>query len=131
MREKVTEITKDNSCMSCHSIINPVGFGLEHYDAVGRFRTHEKKKPINSTSDYPTEDDKTVRITGAPDLAKLAVESPGAHRAFIKHLFHHLVQQPTNSFGFTTMDGLHEDFTKNNFNIRHLVKTIAKTNAIN
>ena len=131
MREKVTEITKDNSCMSCHSIINPVGFGLEHYDAVGRFRTHEKKKPINSTSDYPTEDDKTVRINGAPDLAKLAVESPGAHRAFIKHLFHHLVQQPTNSFGFTTMDKLHEDFTKNNFNIRHLVKTIAKTSATN
>ena len=131
MREKVTEITKDNSCMSCHSIINPVGFGLENYDAVGRFRTHEKKKPINASSDYPTLDDKTIRINGAPDLAKLAVESPGAHRAFIKHLFHHLVQQPTNSFGFTTMDALHEDFTKNNFNIRNLVKTIAKTNAIN
>jgi|GEM_PF-2646235 len=29
------------------------------------------------------------------------------------------------------MDALHEDFTKNNFNIRHLFKTIAKTNAIN
>ena len=27
------------------------------------------------------------------------------------------------------MDALHEVFTKNNFNIRHLVKTIAKTNA--
>ena len=131
MREKVTEITKDRSCMSCHSIINPIGFGLEHYDAVGRFRTHEKKKPINASSDYPTPDDKTIRINGAPDLAKIAVESPGAHRAFIKHLFHHLVQQPTNSFGFTTMDSLHQDFTKNNFNIRHLVKTIAKTNAIN
>ena len=74
---------------------------------------------------------KIEHVGGAPDLAKIAVESPGAHRAFIKHLFHHLVQQPTNSFGFTTMDALHEDFTKNNFNIRHLVKTIAKTNAIN
>ncbi len=129
MREKVTEITKDSSCMACHSIINPIGFGLENYDAVGRFRTHEKKKPINASSDYPTPDDKTIRINGAPDLAKIAVESPGAHRAFIKHLFHHLVQQPTNSFGFSTMDTLHQDFTKNNFNIRHLVKTIAKTNA--
>lgn len=131
MREKVTEITKDSSCMSCHSIINPIGFGLENYDAVGRFRTHEKKKPINASSDYPTPDDKTIRINGAPDLAKIAVESPGAHRAFIKHLFHHLVQQSTNSYGFGTMDKLHEDFAKNNFNIRHLVKTIARTNAIN
>ena len=129
MREKVTELTKDTSCMACHSIINPIGFGLENYDAVGRFRTHEKEKPIDASSDYSTEEDTTVRINGAPDLAKLAVESPGAHRAFIKHLFHHLVQQPVSSYGFSTMDTLHEDFTANNFNIRQLIKVIAKTAA--
>lgn len=115
--------------MACHSIINPIGFGLENYDAVGRFRTHEKEKPIDASSDYSTEEDTTVRINGAPDLAKLAVESPGAHRAFIKHLFHHLVNQATNSYGFSTMDTLHEDFTANNFNIRQLIKVIAKTAA--
>ncbi len=31
MREKVTELTRDSSCMGCHSVINPLGFALEQY----------------------------------------------------------------------------------------------------
>lgn len=126
MREKVTDLTKDESCMACHSIINPVGFSLENYDAIGRFRTHEKDKPINTVSDYPNPDDTTVKITGPADLAKLAVESPGAHRAFLKHLFHHLIQQPVNAYGFSKMDHLHGVFTNSNFHIRNLIVSIVK-----
>lgn len=127
MREKVTELTKDQSCMACHSIINPVGFSLENYDAIGRFRTHERDKPIDTVSDYSTEEDEVVKITGPNDLAKLAVDSPGAHRAFIKHLFHHLAHQPVNSYGFGKMDQLHESFIGNDFNIRKLILEIAMT----
>jgi len=126
MREKVTELTKDESCMACHSIINPIGFSLENYDAIGRFRTHEQDKPIDTTSDYATEEDDVVKITGPKDLAELAVESPGAHRAFIKHLFHHLAQQPVNSYGYSRMDDLHESFVANNYNIRKLIAEIAR-----
>jgi len=126
MREKVTELTKDESCMACHSIINPIGFSLENYDAIGRFRTHELDNPIDTTSDYATEEDDLVKITGPKDLAKLAVESPGAHRAFIKHLFHHLAQQPVNSYGYSRMDDLHESFVAHNFNIQKLIAEIAR-----
>jgi len=130
MREKVTELTKDHSCMACHEIINPIGFSLENYDAVGRFRTREKNKPINTESDYITDDDRKVRIKGAQDLARLAVESPGAHRAFIKHLFHHLIQQPVPAYGYSTMDRLHESFKTTNFNMRQLIVDITTTTAL-
>lgn len=125
MREKVTELTKDESCMSCHSIINPIGFSLENYDAIGRYRTHELNKPINTVSQYITEGDTEIKITGTSDLAKLAISSPGAHRAFIKHLFHHLVHQSTNSYGYDTMEQLYQEFRNNDFNIKHLMGTIA------
>ncbi|MFT6380654.1 MAG: hypothetical protein ACJAXZ_002136 [Akkermansiaceae bacterium] len=125
MREKVTDLTKDENCMACHSIINPVGFSLENFDAIGRFRTHEKNKPIDTTSDYETPNLETIRITGPRDLAKLAVESPGAHRAFLKHLFHHLIKQPTNAYGFGKMNNLHETFKNTNFNIRNMIVTMA------
>lgn len=125
MREKVTDLTKDQACMACHSIINPIGFSLEYYDAVGRFRTSDNNKPINSESDYETPDLKKIRIKGPRDLARLAVESPHAHRAFIKHLFHHLIQQPVNSYGFAKMDELHKTLQDSNFHIRNLIATIA------
>ena len=45
MREKVAQLTKKTSCMQCHRVINPIGFSLESFDAVGRFRTEDNKKP--------------------------------------------------------------------------------------
>src|SRR5690606_38978716 len=63
MREKVSQLTSSKSCQSCHSFINPLGFSLEHYDAIGRFRTEENKTPINSISDYVTDEGKTIRFT--------------------------------------------------------------------
>jgi len=125
MREKVTHLTKDESCMACHSIINPVGFSLENFDATGRFRTHEKNKPIETTSEYFDEEDQKVKITGPRDLARIAIESPGAHRAFLKHLFHHLIQQPINAYGFGMMDELHDTFKNTNFHIRNMIVTMA------
>ncbi|MGC6425526.1 MAG: DUF1592 domain-containing protein [Akkermansiaceae bacterium] len=125
MREKVTELTKDKSCMSCHSIINPVGFSLEYYDAVGRFRTQDNNKPINAESDYETPDAEKIRITGPDDLARLAVESPEAHQAFLKHLFHHLIQQPVNAYGFDQMDQFHHAFQKSGFHIKNIITVMA------
>jgi hypothetical protein len=36
---------KTEGCSQCHSLMDPVGFGLESYDASGRFRTTEPNKP--------------------------------------------------------------------------------------
>jgi len=33
------------SCAGCHKMIDPVGFGLENYDALGRFRAHDDGRP--------------------------------------------------------------------------------------
>lgn len=41
MRQIVTEITAPNGCMSCHAMINPIGFSLEEFDPLGRPRTVE------------------------------------------------------------------------------------------
>ncbi len=49
MREKVAELTRPAACQTCHSMINPLGFSLENYDAVGRFRTIDNQKPVNPT----------------------------------------------------------------------------------
>ena len=45
MREKVAQLTRPQACQTCHSVINPLGFSLEHYDAVGRFRTAKVTGP--------------------------------------------------------------------------------------
>ena len=47
-RERVALQTESKACQPCHAIINPLGFTLEHFDAVGRFREKERGRPIDS-----------------------------------------------------------------------------------
>ncbi len=130
MREKVTELTRAKACMACHSTINPLGFSLENYDAIGRWRAKEKNKPINPQSDFTTDDGQTIQLKGARDVAEFAANNPSAHRAFIRQLFHHMVKQPVPAYGFETMDELRTGFEKSGFNLRELLIQIALTSAL-
>ncbi len=49
MRQIMTTHRASPSCASCHSIMDPVGFGLDHFDAAGGYRTLENGKPVDST----------------------------------------------------------------------------------
>jgi len=125
MREKITELTKNTNCQGCHSTINPLGFSLENYDAIGRWRTQDNHKPVNAVSDFSTEDGDTVHLTGARDIAKYTVENANGHRAFIHSLFHHMVKQAVGAYGPDEMEDLRQSFVKSNFNIQKLLVEIA------
>jgi hypothetical protein len=129
MREKVTEMTKNSTCMGCHATINPLGFSLENYDAIGRWRTKENDKTINPVSDFATDEGETIRLTGARDLVKFAAENPGGHRAFIHHLFHHTTKQAVGVYGPDTLEALRQSFVGSGFNIRKLLVEIATVGA--
>jgi len=125
MREKVTRMTRAKACMGCHVTINPLGFSLEHYDGIGRWRATDQDKPVNARSDFKTESGRTIRLTGARDVARFAADTPSAHRAFIQQLFHHTVKQPVLAYGPNTMEDLREEFVRTNFNVPNLLGRIA------
>jgi hypothetical protein len=125
MREKVVELTKNASCMGCHSTINPLGFTLEHFDAVGRWRTQDNNKPVDAIGEFDTDDGRVVKLTGPKDVAAYAATSESAHRAFVRQLFHHMVKQPAPAFGEQTLETLRMHFAANNFNIQKLLAEIA------
>ncbi len=128
-RERVAMQTKPATCMTCHTIINPLGFALEHYDAVGRYRETEHNKPVDSTGSYQTKDGKQVSFDGVRQLAEFVATSEEAHAAFTEQLFHHLVQQPVRAYGPDTLDQLRGSFASNQFNIRKLAVEILTLSA--
>jgi hypothetical protein len=42
IRERLVQHRTNPSCASCHSVIDPLGFALEHYDAIGAWRTTDE-----------------------------------------------------------------------------------------
>jgi hypothetical protein len=129
MREKVSELTRPAACQGCHSVINPLGFSLEGYDAVGRVRTTDNQKPVDASGEYTTSDGKTVRLRGPRDVAEYAARSKEAQMGFIQQLFHHIVKQPAAAYGPDTLEKLRKSFAKTEYNIQQLVIEIVKTSA--
>jgi hypothetical protein len=130
MRQKVTELTKPQNCQGCHSVINPLGFSLEHYDAVGRFRTTENSNPVDSASDYVTDDGQTIRLNGPRDVANFAISQESAQTAFIQQLFHHLVKEPVLAYGPDTLRELRQTFVADGFNMQKLVSDIVAISSL-
>jgi hypothetical protein len=54
LRERLEQHRSDPGCASCHKAMDPLGMGLENFDAVGRWRDQEAEKPIDASGDLPT-----------------------------------------------------------------------------
>jgi cytochrome c553 len=125
LREKIEKLTEPQACKGCHSIINPLGFSLENFDAVGRYRTTILDKPVETRSPYTSLSGEIIELNTARDIANYAANSPHAQKAFVKRLFQHYTKQPIEAFGPKTTEKLHKSFQDNNFNIRELIVEIS------
>ncbi|NBP89293.1 MAG: DUF1592 domain-containing protein, partial [Planctomycetia bacterium] len=53
LRERMEQHRADPACATCHKMLDPLGFGLENYDAIGSWRDHEGSFPIDASGELP------------------------------------------------------------------------------
>ncbi len=53
VRERLAAHRADPACASCHDVMDPVGFALENFDAIGRWRSVEEGKPVDASGGLP------------------------------------------------------------------------------
>lgn len=124
-RERVYVQTSPEVCANCHGMINSLGFALENFDSVGRYRESEKNRPIDAVGQYLQRNGELVRFNGARELAAFLARSEETHRSFVRQLFHHMVQQPVLAFGPDSIAELADFFRNHDFHMKHLMVEIA------
>lgn len=83
-REQVAHHTAAPACAGCHhNLINPVGYGLEHYDAVGRYRTHENGHPVDA-SGMLVGTQAQAPFNDATGLSRAMAASPEARQCYAR-----------------------------------------------
>ena len=63
-RERVALQTEPEACQGCHNMINPLGFTMENFDAIGRYRELEKDHPIDASGSYLTQSGEIAKFRG-------------------------------------------------------------------
>jgi hypothetical protein len=72
VRERLAAHRADVACAGCHDRMDPVGFSLENFDAVGRWRTSEEGRPADATGGLPD----GSRFNGVTGLERALLKRP-------------------------------------------------------
>jgi hypothetical protein len=92
--ERYREHSVNPDCAGCHSIMDPVGFGLENFDLSGRFRATEDGKPecaISGQGQLPG----AGAFTGPAELSQLLTTSDKLGQCLAQRLYEFAVQRPS------------------------------------
>lgn len=83
VRESLEQHRARADCAACHARIDPIGFALEHYDAIGQFRATIGGKPVDARGDLPT----GGSVEGVDGLKKFLLEQKSVFaRALARHM---------------------------------------------
>ncbi|MFV8753680.1 DUF1592 domain-containing protein [Nannocystaceae bacterium ST9] len=86
-RERWAAHSSDPACSGCHARLDPVGFALEEFDAIGRHRTEEYGKPIDASGGLPDLGAADGSLVGGVALAELIADSDEAATCFARQWF--------------------------------------------
>jgi hypothetical protein len=126
-RERLEQHLVDDSCATCHRIIDPLGFAFEHYDAIGRWRDEDNGQPIDASGSLPALGD----FDGAAELAALLSRDGEVKRCFADRMFTFAVGRAPDEDGEAcTIDALRESFLDSDGgDVRALMLTIVRSDA--
>ena len=67
LRQRMEQHRENPTCASCHSRMDPIGFGMENFDGIGVFRKQDEGFPIDPSGQLVSGE----KFAGAPDLANM------------------------------------------------------------
>ncbi|MCA9258510.1 MAG: DUF1588 domain-containing protein, partial [Planctomycetales bacterium] len=72
LRERMEVHRRNPACANCHAKMDPIGFALENFDAVGRWREREREQAIDPRGILPS----GVELTGVDSLTAMLCDRP-------------------------------------------------------
>ncbi|WP_044985596.1 DUF1592 domain-containing protein [Sorangium cellulosum] len=127
-REQFAQHTSDPGCRSCHTLLDPIGFGFEHYDALGRWRDAENGIPVDASGEL-TQTDIDGPFDGAVELAHRLAESEQVRACVVKQWFRFGYGRAEQSEDSCSLAQATRAFEASGYNIRALLVALTQTDA--
>ena len=119
MRVRLEQHRANPDCAGCHAKMDPVGFALENFDAIGAWRTHEGATPIDTASVLPG----GIKLEGFSELQKY-LKSEKFARAFAQNIATYALGRGLERYDRPAMDGIVAKAKADNFRIQTLITAI-------
>jgi hypothetical protein len=140
-RQRMLEHASNPACASCHRLMDPIGFGLESFDAVGRYRSRETILIEGETG--KRKDDKKIdlnldttgEVAGIPNstfsdarrLGTILSGSKVCQECMVRQIFRYAYGRMENSADEDTIQQLFATFRDSGFHFRDLMIALVKS----
>ena len=130
-RERLTMVTSDATCASCHRLSDSVGFAFEHYDAVGRWRDADNGRPVDAAGELVVGDvtGPLNGASGAIDVGTMLARSQDARSCYVGNWMAFAYGRREVAADACTRQSLMETFTRTDGSIRELLVALTQTEA--
>lgn len=128
-RERFAEHTENPECAGCHVLIDGIGFGFEHYDAVGAWRTMEGTLPVDASGEVLGTQDVDGEFDGAVELAERLAGSSEVRACVAQQWFNFSLGRVPSEQDKCSTDQLLDRFEASGYNVRELLLALVETEA--
>lgn len=124
MRKRLSQHVVSPSCASCHSLIDPLGFGLENFDAVGKYRSLENGKPVDATGQLDG-----VPFDGLAQMGEALRHAPVTGPCFVSKLYMNAQSRAAGGRDATALEKLAADFAASGNKVDQLLLNLVASEA--
>lgn len=124
-RESLREMGTSGTCATCHAAMDPFGFTLEHYNAIGRWRDTDQGAPIDATGTLPA----GTTVDGAAALAATIKADARFPACATQKLFTYALGRAPTTYDEPALAALLATFVQGGHRMRDLVLALVHADA--
>jgi Protein of unknown function (DUF1592)/Protein of unknown function (DUF1588)/Protein of unknown function (DUF1595)/Protein of unknown function (DUF1587)/Protein of unknown function (DUF1585) len=139
-RQRMEAHVSNPTCAACHRLMDPIGFGLENYDAIGRWRDKEviefesgKRGTPNRTVDVPIDGEGEIAglangsFSDPKQIGRLLAGSRGCQECVVKQVFRYAFGRMETGADRETIRTVFNAFRDSGFHFRELLVALVRT----
>ena len=124
LRQQMEQHRSNAVCASCHSRMDPIGFGLENFDAIGRWRTQDGKFPIDASGALPN----GKHFSGPDELKNILLENKSEFtKCIAEKMLIYALGRGLETYDRPAVKTLTANLEKNNYRMSSLVIGIVES----
>jgi len=127
-RERYQQHSADPACKGCHQMMDPIGFGFEHYDGMGRYRIKEGTHTIDARGEL-VGTDVDGPYSGAIELSQRLAKSDVVSSCVVSHWFRFAYGRGETDGDRCALKTVKQQFAAAKYDMRELVVALTQTDA--
>ncbi len=126
LRQRMEQHRKNPSCANCHAKMDPIGFALENYNAIGAFRSKDGKFDIDVSGEFAD----GTKFNGAADLKSIIkLRKNDFSYALVEKMFTYSLGRGIEYYDRPTIEKVVKSLADNNYKFSVLVTAIVQADA--